>query len=263
MGQSMNNQALIFFDIDGTLLDHDKKLPSSTKKAIEQLHADGHIVAIATGRGPFMYKKLRDELKINSFVSYNGSYVVIDGKVVYKQPLNKNALIKLTQEGLEKGHPAVFLTPEGMHSNVEHHSFMEESLATLKLDVEPTFEPVIDFDQNYLQTLFFIEDKDEAYYKKQYPEFEFVRWHPLSVDVLPQGGSKAVGIQAAIEALNIKPEHVYAFGDGLNDIQMLKTVHNSVAMGNGEPEVKEVAKYVTKNVDQDGILYGLKMVGLL
>lgn len=44
---------------------------------------------------------------------------------------------------------------------------------------------------------------------------------------------------------------------------MLTTIHNSVAMGNGVDEVKEVAKYVTKSVEEDGILHGLKMVGLL
>src|SRR5690625_6023994 len=78
----MTNQALIFFDIDGTLLDHDKNLPSTTKSAINQLQSDGHIIAIATGRGPFMYEGLRQELNIDTFVSFNGSYVVLEDKVI-------------------------------------------------------------------------------------------------------------------------------------------------------------------------------------
>ena len=58
----MSNRKLIFFDIDGTLYNSDKVVPAEAKKAVRQLKEDGHIVAIATGRGPFMYKKLREEL---------------------------------------------------------------------------------------------------------------------------------------------------------------------------------------------------------
>lgn len=259
----MSNQALIFFDIDGTLLDHDKNLPQSTKKAIAQLQAAGHITAIATGRGPFMYVPLRDELNINSFVSFNGSYVVIDGEIVFTNPLHEEKLLELTTEGLQKDHPAVLMTAEAMHSNVENHPFINDSLATLKLDVAPSFNSKFNQAQKLYQTLFFIEEENEQYYRKKYPEFEFIRWHPLSVDVIPKDGSKAKGIEAAVKALNIDSENVYAFGDGLNDVEMLKSVKNSVAMGNAVPEAKKVAKYVTKDVDQDGILHGLKMVGLL
>lgn len=259
----MSNQALIFFDIDGTLLDHDKKLPQSTKKAIAQLQAEGHITAIATGRGPFMYLPLREELNMNSFVSFNGSYVVIDGEVIFTNPLNAKKLLELTTEGLAKDQPAVLMTEKAMHSNIDRHPSIDDSLATLKLDVAPSFDPEFNHAQELYQTLFFIEKEDEQYYREKYPEFEFVRWHPLSVDVIPKGGSKAKGIKAAVKALNIDPDNVYAFGDGLNDVEMLQTVKNSVAMGNAVPEAKEVAKFVTEAVDQDGILHGLKMVDLL
>ena len=47
---------LIFFDIDGTLLDHDKNIPASAKESVRLLQEAGHEVAIATGRGPFMFK---------------------------------------------------------------------------------------------------------------------------------------------------------------------------------------------------------------
>ena len=78
---------IVFFDIDGTLLDHEKKLPASTKEAIKQLQDSGVFVAIATGRAPFMFESLREELGIDTFVSFNGQYVVFEGKVVYKNPL--------------------------------------------------------------------------------------------------------------------------------------------------------------------------------
>lgn len=100
-------------------------------------------------------------------------------------------------------------------------------------------------------------------YKDNFRDFDFVRWHPLSVDVLPKGGSKAKGIEKIVEKLNIPKERIYAFGDGLNDTEMLSTVNNSVAMGNAEEKVKHVAKYITESVENNGIEHGLKLVGLL
>ena len=75
---------------------------------------------------------------------------------------------------------------------------------------------------------------------------------------MPKGGSKAEGIKKLIEKLGFKMENVYAFGDGLNDIEMLQTVGTGVAMGNALDIVKEYADVVTTNVEDDGIVNGLK-----
>ena len=77
----------MFFDIDGTLLDQNKKMSDSTKKAIEKLKENGVFVAIATGRAPFMFENLRKEIDIDSFVSFNGQYVVFENEVIYKNPM--------------------------------------------------------------------------------------------------------------------------------------------------------------------------------
>ncbi len=73
-------QKVIFFDIDGTLLNHEKELPASTKESVFKLKEMGHIVAIATGRAPFMFADLRKELGIDTYVSFNGQYVVLNGE---------------------------------------------------------------------------------------------------------------------------------------------------------------------------------------
>lgn len=258
----MTEQSIIFFDIDGTLLDFNKELPATTKIAVQELKRKGHMVAIATGRGPFMYQKLREELGIDSFVSYNGQYVVVDGEVVYENPLSKPSLERLTIQALENNHPVVFLDPDEMKANVANHPFIQESMATLKAGF-PTFDPEYYQENVIYQSLLFCETGDEAFYEEAFPAFDFVRWHPLSVDVLPKGGSKAKGIEKLLEKVQIPKERQYAFGDGLNDVEMLSFIPNSIAMGNGVTEAKAAAKYITNPVDEDGILHGLKMVGLL
>ncbi len=259
----MVERSLIFFDIDGTLLNHEKKLPATTKAAINKLKEQGHEVAIATGRAPFMFEKLREELDIHSFVSYNGQYVVFNEEVVYTNPLNFEALKTLTDEALVRNHPIVYMDHEDMKASVPEHSYINESIATLKIDTFPTYDPHYYKTRDLYQSLLFCPKGEERFYEETFKDFHFIRWHPVSVDVLPKGGSKAKGIGHIIERLGFASEAVYAFGDGLNDIEMLRTVQNSVAMGNAVDQVKDAATYVTKSVEEDGIEHGLKMVGLL
>lgn len=259
----MTERSVIFFDIDGTLLDHDKKLPPSTKEAIFALKEKGHEVAIATGRAPFMYEDLRKELDINTYVSYNGQYVVLNGEVIYTNPLKISSLVNLTEAALKNDHPVVYMDHEDMKANVPEHSYISESIDTLKIGMLPTHDPYYYKERDIFQTLLFCPVGEEKQYEEVFRDFDFVRWHPVSVDVIPAGGSKIKGIEKITEKLGFPKERQFAFGDGLNDLEMLTNVYHSVAMGNGLDEVKAVAKYVTKSVEEDGILHGLKMVGLL
>jgi hydroxymethylpyrimidine pyrophosphatase-like HAD family hydrolase len=185
----MTNQSIIFFDIDGTLLNHDKKLPLSSKESIFKLKDLGHEVAIATGRAPFMFEELRKELDINTFVSYNGQYVVLKGEVLYTNPLNVMSLEKLTEVALHNDHPVVFMDHEDMKANVPEHSYINESIATLKTGRFPSHDPHYYKGRELFQTLLFCPEGEEKQYEQQFHDFDFVRWHPVSVDVLPRGGS--------------------------------------------------------------------------
>lgn len=258
----MEKRSMIFFDIDGTLLDHDKKLPASTKEAIQALKEAGHEVAIATGRAPFMFPELRKELGIESFVSFNGQYVVFNGEVIYKNPLDRDVLQSLTNAALKSSHPLVYMDHETMRATIGHHPYIEESMGTLKF-AHPEHDPHYFKEREIYQSLLFCTDEEEMPYKEGFQDFHFIRWHQYSTDVLPFGGSKAQGIEKAIEKMGFTKDEVYAFGDGLNDIEMLQFVGNGIAMGNAHDSVKKIANHVTKNVDEDGILHGLELVGLL
>lgn len=259
----MTKESIIFFDIDGTLLNHEKQLPSSAKQAIFQLKERGHMVVIATGRAPFMFEKLRKDLDIDTYISCNGAFVVLNGEVIYTNPLKIGALEKLTEEALRNNHPVVFIDHDDMKMNVPEHAYIKESIDTLKLDRFPAYDPHYYKGRELYQSLLFCSEGEEEQYEKEFQDFDFVRWHPVSLDLLPKGGSKAKGIEKLTEILGIPAERQYAFGDGLNDLEMLSTIVNSVAMGNAKDQVKEVAKYVTKSVEEDGIVHGLQMVGLL
>ena len=83
------------------------------------------------------------------------------------------------------------------------------------------------------------------------------------MELVPKGYNKAVGIEKLIKALNIPWENTYAFGDSLNDIDMLKYVKYGCAMGNSDDAIKEAIKYHTSDFDKGGIYEALKKFELI
>ena len=89
------------------------------------------------------------------------------------------------------------------------------------------------------------------------------RWSPDFVDVFPRAGGKARAVRRVLDMYGISPEEAIAFGDGGNDIGMLDAVGTSIALGNANPEVKEMASFVTDDVDHDGIYNACVRLGLI
>lgn len=77
---------IVFLDIDGTILNHEKQIPEATKNAVKQLQDNGIDVAIATGRSIVDTTEIAAVLGISNLVTFNGAHVTYDGETVYKQP---------------------------------------------------------------------------------------------------------------------------------------------------------------------------------
>ena len=255
---------MILFDIDGTLLDHEKKLPLSAKKAVRSLQEAGHEVGIATGRPPYFFKELREELEIDTFVCFNGQYVEVENEVIYKNSIDQDKLARLLSFSSSHDHPLVFMGAESMKASIDYHEVIADTFATLDVGVtHPKYNANYFNETEIYQVLLYCEEHEEALYRNSMQDLNFVRWHKNAMDVLPLGGSKALGIEKLIEKKGYSKDQVYAFGDYYNDLEMLQYVGHGIAMGNAPEDVKKVARYVTKDVDDNGIAYGLKMVGLL
>jgi Cof subfamily protein (haloacid dehalogenase superfamily) len=259
----VTKKKLIFFDIDGTLVDGNGIIPVSTKEGIARLKELGHDVVIATGRAPFMFDDIRNELDIHSYVCFNGQLVVYGDRVIHKNPLNQEALKKLTAAAEENGHPIVHVDRFGIGASDPYHEYIIESMNPDKMAVPIVHNAHYYQGRDIIQSMLFLREHETPSYVSRFTDFRFTHWHPVSVDVDPADGSKAKGCEVVMEHLGYPSDHVYAFGDGLNDIDMLTFVPNSIAMGNAHPEVKQVSRFVTKSVNENGIYHGLKMVGLL
>lgn len=253
---------ILFFDVDGTLYNSNKQLPASAKEALVKARKNGYELAIATGRAPFMIADLLEELQIDSYVTFNGQYVVYKGEVIYTNQIANDLLSEILQFGAARNHPFVFLNEREMIASKEGFREIEESLATLHYPY-PTINAKYYLHTPVYQTLLFASAHEQAIYEVQFPDIEFVRWHPYSCDMLPKGGSKAVGIQKLIDHIGVEMAEVIAFGDGLNDVEMLREVGFGVAMGNGHEEAKKVASIVAGHVDEDGLFEIMKTLELI
>ncbi|MDM5297759.1 Cof-type HAD-IIB family hydrolase [Bacillus pumilus] len=256
------NKKVIFFDIDGTLYDHDKKIPESTKQAVRLLKEKGHHLFIASGRSPFLIQPILEELALDSFIAYNGQYVMYEGKVIYENCLKQELIEQIYETADHHDHPLVFMGEETMKASVPNHPFIHEGIGTLKTE-HPEHDLAFFKENNIYQMLLFCKAEEETKYQAFHEEIDLVRWHELSTDVLPKGGSKAEGIKRVIERLPYDKKDTVAFGDGLNDREMITFVGTGVAMGNAVDELKALADFVTKPVDEDGILHAVTELGLI
>ncbi|TGB00167.1 Cof-type HAD-IIB family hydrolase [Sporolactobacillus shoreae] len=262
----MSNIKIVFFDIDSTLYDQKKSVPESTVEAVKTLQRKGIITAIATGRAPFMFSKLRADLDINTFASFNGSYVVYQNEAIYKKPIPEALLDNLEHQSSEAGNRLIFLNEETMKIDGKMGSDIAEGMSSLKLDLPfPEEDPEFYHNHDIYQALLFYTAQDDSSYLENEPlnKLRYVRWHKNAVDVIPQAGSKASGIRKILEELNFSADEACAFGDGNNDVEMLSYVGTGVAMGNAVESARRAADFVTRSVDQDGIYYGLKDLGLI
>ncbi|MNJ49302.1 putative bifunctional phosphatase/peptidyl-prolyl cis-trans isomerase [compost metagenome] len=253
---------IVFFDIDGTLVNDEKQVPQDTIDAIAKLKANGVEPVIATGRAPFNFEPLLEMLNIDSFVSLNGAYVVYKGKTLYKHTLPVESMKKLVEHAGRNNHALVFVGNEEYYSNSKEHPFVIESVNTLRVKL-PEYDPDFWQKAEIYQAFLHCEAEDEQLYDGVFEDLRLIRWHEKAMDVTIQGGSKAVGIKAMLERLNLTTADAVAFGDGLNDKEMLNEVGLGIAMGNAHPDLLPLADYVTASVDDGGITQGLRHAGLI
>lgn len=257
------NRKMIAFDIDGTLLDSKKRPLDSTFEALKELRNHGHMITIATGRSRFHARDLILELGCANYILCNGAAAFMDHEQVYKNTLDKAALARFVEKADSLGIDTAFV---GLDTIKRASSFNVEVME----EVMHSFGAVLpeeerDFYKNHdvYQALAYYDASLEGRFDEVFKEFRFVRWHTNSVDVVPNNGSKAATILNLAERVGIKKEDIIAFGDGMNDREMLKTAGIGVAMGNAAEGIQEIADLVTATNDEDGIWKALKELKLI
>lgn len=253
-----HNIKAIFFDIDGTLVSfRTHTVPQSTIEALDRLRAAGIKLFIASGRHMSSINNL-GSLRFDGYVTINGGISIVDGQIIHKRPLQRSepqAMLEYMRS--VRDFPNAFVLEDRLVMNFANDdaqkifdmlNFPAPQVASLD---EAAKEDV------YQMISFFGADEEEQI-MKHLPNCDTQRWNTLFTDVVPKGTSKVLGIAKVAEHFGFTAENIMAFGDGGNDIEMLRYASIGVAMGNAEQEVKDSADYVTDTVDDDGIAKAVK-----
>lgn len=267
----------VVLDIDGTLLNSEKKITDKTRKALIKLQKKGHILVLASGRPTSAMLKLAEQLEMKKhhglLVSYNGSKVIDceSDEVLFNETL-KVEEGKAVLEHLKKFDviPMLedkdYLYVNDVYNNkitwkeqeiniIEYEARGGQYLLCEKQDLAKHL--------NYEVNKILVAGQPE-YLKAHYKEIEGPFKTSLSCmftadfyfEFTAKGIDKAKALKSVLHTKDIGA--IIAFGDGLNDLSMLTFADIAIAMGNAVDELKQIADKVTLTNDEDGIAYALQ-----
>lgn len=257
---------MIVFDLDGTLLDINKKVSFMTKQYLKELKEKGYIIAIATGRIYALALKATDNAEFASFVISDTGACIYDqtnGEPIYAEFIRP----EIAQQLLE------YKNDDWCYTDICN----KEKIYRYSDDFRDSTEIITVHDKTYIKNhceqvshITICMKNNEAVIKlyneltNKFSELEIIimqdsfssrKW----IEMMAKGNSKYNSIKRLANHLGIKNEEIMVFGDGLNDIEMLEKSGYGVALKNALPEVKAKAKDVTKfDYNHDGVMHFLK-----
>lgn len=259
------NIKAVFFDIDGTLLGlKSKHVPESTIEALALLKAKGLKIIVSTGRS-YEHAHFLSAYGFDGFITFNGSYCVDgNGQSFFRHTIDVEDIRILNHHlSTVDNFPVGVMTTEGSFIS-DINDDVTDTFNLLKLQV-PQAKPFAKaLETEVLQLNLFVDEHKEIHLLNNVlKNCESSRWCPEFIDVNARGISKQIGMEQFFSRYGLTAADTMAFGDGGNDIQMLRTAAIGVAMGNAGDDVKAVADYVTGTAEEDGIWNALKHYGLI
>ncbi len=256
----------LFFDIDGTLVSFNTHaISESAIEAIRQVKAKGIKVFISTGR-PFSLINNLNAIKewIDGYITTNGAYSFIGNEFVACNPMPREEVEAVVKFADELDFPCMIVGEKDLtfyRSNEQVDRVFKQLLNVQDLNENVPLEPILA--QRILQLTPVITEETEKELMQKLPGCVSSRWCPDFADITAKGIDKSVGLEALAAHLGIDISETMAFGDGGNDIAIVKRAGIGVAMDNANDSLKAVADYITTSVDEDGVWNALKHFGVL
>ena len=256
---------LIVSDFDGTLVNKEDEIPTSTVMVIDNLRRKGYKFGIATGRSiKSIIDYNHDFHFIDYIISSNGAYIydTEKEKVIYK----KNILISNVKKIVNRFYDdaIIYLTDNNTWNLISSESAYEEDYDVIKVDDYDKF--IEENKTNIYKIEMYFKNKDDL--KEALDEIEKynikvkvnmqINEHRNILEITHQDVDKFEGLMKVCNKLKITKDDVIAFGDGYNDIKLIDNVGIGVAVENAVDEVKKVAKDITDSCYNKGVEKYLK-----
>ncbi len=263
----------LFIDCDDTLIMHDVEkscIPESSYKAIDLLKANGHRLILATGRSNFQVEGIVKELDIEEMILFNGTLVIAGGETIYDSPIGNGELSIIINELLKNGNSIYAVDKE--------YQYIKDPKDIIRRFITERIRPGHkDYDDSYIRKIKKIDKTPRDYYffmslDKNHiiqnltdvlKNLQVNKWEDNVIDIANTGVSKYSGIQLIQKHYEIDDNDIYAFGDGYNDIEMIKNVKHGIVMGNSPKELQAHATYIAPRIEKDGFLKACQQLELI
>lgn len=254
----------LFFDIDGTLVSFQThEIPASALEAIRMARTKGIRIFISTGRPKSIINNLHaleNAGLIDGYITMNGAYCFTGDTVISKSPIPAADVRHMAELCESLRFPCIFVNERKLH--VCHPDDMVKEIFQQHLNVAADAMPYASTGEVTQWEIFqmtpFLTVETEQQYAALFPHCESNRWYPAFTDLTRTGTTKQKGVDDICRYFDIKVEETMSFGDGGNDVSMLRHTGIGVAMGNATAPTRQAADYITTSVDDDGVWNALK-----
>ena len=255
---------LITVDMDGTFLNDDKEMSPEFDKVFKALKEKGVKFCAASGRQLASLKSVFDKYKDQMlFVAENGAVMEIDGQVIVNATLTRDISDRFLARLKELDDMRILYCTSD-YSYIDRTD--DESLENARIYL-PKFGIVKDVDHiEELPVKISVHSKNGYYndFKLLVDEFSDEASICTSgfdwLDIVPKGTNKGTAIAKMQGMLGISPQETMAFGDQMNDFEMINQAYYSYAMDNAIDEIKQIARYTAPSNNEFGVVSTLKEV---
>lgn len=264
-------KGLVLFDYDGTLVDEREAIyvpTAKTKMAIRKLQEQGFLCVLATGRALSYIPNGAKDLHLDGYITSNGAYVTVHGKVIYNDVFCDEELAQLIQ--YMDTHSVNYILEGTNYCFVKdlHEESYLHFMENFKIPKD-NFVRYRSFDEVKERiskiTLAFTNPEEVHKASQSLKDNYQCSFHRNcnTFDIGKKCIDKGTGAQIIINRYSIPIEQTYAFGDGDNDITLLATVKYGIAMQQHDARLDDVAYMITNSVSKEGIYEALRKLKVI
>lgn len=276
------DRKLIFLDIDGTLILGLTAPSARTVEAVRGARANGHRVFLCTGRNMPIIGEDILEVGFDGIIASAGSHVEAEGRVLFDSIQPEETIQECLAVFHAQGMYCRIETCEGIYTDPEMEALLRAAkpdqgnseLIRMQKEIEAgiPIRPYGEYPHNGAYKICFTSrDLASIERTKAVLEDRFVyAVHAygdstacFNGEIIPRGIDKGKGMEIICRYYSADLRNTVAFGDSMNDLEMMRTAGVSVAMGNACETLKEMADSVCESVGEDGIYHEFRRRGLM
>ncbi len=263
------NSKIFVFDIDGTLIDSKNKIKKSTKEIAKKIIKEGNKIVLASARPSRSIRNVAAELDVpvTSIISLNGSIVFYKNEEFFAKAISSKALEKIIDISKKYNVNINFYTADNWYiENENSYAKKEAKFTGLTPEIVSN---LLNINDKIFKVLLLAEKEEIRLVKNELSKMvDFIKVtisNDNYCEIVSKDASKGIALKKLLFKLSdeIKIDDIIVFGDGENDLDMMKIADISIAMENSNEIVKKEANYITLNNNCDAIEYAVNKLNLL